>query len=73
MQIDTVKKYKHLGITKCNNRLTPAHVDIVRQKARGALFRLTECVVHSNGLNHITAIKFYTIIVLPRAFRACEL
>jgi len=73
MQIDTVKEYKHLGITQCNNRRTPASADVVRQKARGALFGLTECGIHSNGLNHITAVKLYTIIVLPRAFFACEL
>ena len=45
----------------------------MRQKARDALFGLTECGVHSNGLNPITAAKLYTIIVLPRAFFACEL
>jgi len=51
MQIDTVKEYKHLGIPQCNNRKTPARVDVAWQKARGALFGLTECGVHSNGLN----------------------
>jgi len=45
----------------------------VRHKARDALFGLTECGVHSNGLNPITVAKLYTIIVLPRAFLAGEL
>jgi len=70
MQIDTVK---HLGITQCNNRKIPASVDVVRQKACGALFGLTECGVHSNRLNPITVAKLYTTIVLPCAFFVREL
>ena len=63
MQIGTVKEYKHLGITQCNNRKTPARVNVARQKAHGALFGLIECGVYSNGLNPITAAKLYTSIV----------
>ena len=63
LQIDTFKICKHLGITQCNNRKTPASVDVVRQKARDALFGLTECGVHSNIMNPITAAKLYTTIV----------
>ena len=73
LQIDTVKECTHLGITQCNNRKTTASVDVVRQKARDALFGLIECGIHSNGLNHITAAKLYTTIGLPRVFCACEL
>ena len=45
----------------------------MRQKARDALFGLTECGVHSNGLNPITVAKLYTTIVLPCAFFVREL
>ena len=68
-----VKVYKHVGINQCTSRTTPANVDDIRQSARGSLFSLINCGVHSNGINPISASKLYTSIVLPRALYGCEL
>ena len=71
--LSEVSNYKHLGIDQSKRRKTPASVDDVRQSARGTLFSLINCGIHSNGVNPITAAKLYTSIVLPRALFGCEL
>ena len=71
--IEEGKSYKHLGIP-CDKFLSlDENVTSATTKLKSTLLGLSNCGIHEDGLNPLTAKHLCKTIILPKALYGCEL